>query len=362
MFFIRFSIALALVVQFGLAPPSYSEVHRVPVDGATLHVEIDGPEDAPPVLTWNGGGCTTRMWDKVVPRLTDRFRVIRFDARGVGQSTPSESEDLYTLDQYGLDVIAILNYFGYEKSIVWSMAWGSRGALVYAGLHPERVELLALYDASVGRAEVADQRAGNAKALEARIAAGDPIFEPPEGWNTHLSRDTQRKASSAAGKYTNQAGELPKITAPTLVCIGEFDPNLASSREIAKTISDARLEVMKNVGHGSVLQRPDLTTEIFLAFVDEQAERKKQSRNWPHPGGNTAHWKYSPLDQIDLANVAELEVVWTWDLPDLALVESHRPLERSQNNTQPIVIDGIAYVTSASSQVAALDAATGEEK
>lgn len=79
----------------------------------------------------------------------------------------------------------------------------------------------------------------------------------------------------SARTFDELRGELAKITAPTLVCTGNYDPNLDSSREIAEKIPDAHLEIMENVGHGSVLQRPDLATEIFLRFVAEHANRTR---------------------------------------------------------------------------------------
>jgi len=92
------------------------------------------------------------------------------------------------------------------------------------------------------------------------------------------------------------------------------------------------------------------------------ADSHKITRDWPHPGGNIAHWKYAPLDLINRDNVDALEVAWMWESADTALVKDVPALERSQNTTQPIMVDGVVYVTTASSQVAALDAATGEEK
>jgi pimeloyl-ACP methyl ester carboxylesterase len=74
------------------------------VEGAKLNIEVSGPTDKPAVLFWNGAGCTLHMWDKVVPKLMDRFRLIRFDIRGTGASTPTEDpETRYTFEQYADD-------------------------------------------------------------------------------------------------------------------------------------------------------------------------------------------------------------------------------------------------------------------
>ena len=60
---------------------------KLELDGATLSVEVDGPVDAPVILAWNGAMCTLRMWDLVVPMISDNFRMIRFDVRGIGESS-----------------------------------------------------------------------------------------------------------------------------------------------------------------------------------------------------------------------------------------------------------------------------------
>jgi hypothetical protein len=45
---------------------------------------------------------------------------------------------------------------------------------------------------------------------------------------------------------------------------GDHDPNLSSSKDIANSSSTGQLRILKNVGHGSILQRPDLTLNNFL--------------------------------------------------------------------------------------------------
>ena len=246
-----------------------SETHKLDVNGATLHLAVDGPADGPAILLWNGAACTTHMWDRVVPQLSDHFRLIRFDVRGTGQSTPGESDGQYTLEQYAEDAVRILDHLGHEQSIVWSMAWGSRAALVYAATHPGRVSHLALFDASVARADAQAQAAGRKRAFAAQKAAGIPVYARPEGWNTHLDSTAMQKALAAAGRFDNLAGVLDQIEAPTLVATGNFDPNLDSSRYIAATLANARLEVMEGVGHGSVLQRPDMAVRVFKEFVGD---------------------------------------------------------------------------------------------
>lgn len=251
-----------------LNPIVNAETIMIESDGVKLHVEVDGAEDAPPLLLWNGAFCTTRMWDFTVPRLAEHFRVIRFDVRGTGMSDPSP--DSYTMEQHAADANAILDHFGIKETYVWSMAWGSRAAIIHTALNPDRVKLLALYDASVDAADVNAQAEGREIAFKKQQEAGIPLKDRPENWNYHKVGAEPRDAIGAIRTFKDQEGQLAKITIPTLVCIGEYDPNLPSSEKIAKKLANAELVVMKNVGHGSVLQRPDLCVDNFLAFMKKQ--------------------------------------------------------------------------------------------
>ncbi len=70
---------------------------------------------------------------------------------------------------------------------------------------------------------------------------------------------------------------------------------------------------------------------------------------WPHHGRTPDEQRYSPLDQINAANVEQLGLEWTFDTG-----------ENRKHESTPIIVDGIMYLTAAWSIVHALDAATGE--
>lgn len=76
-----------------------------------------------------------------------------------------------------------------------------------------------------------------------------------------------------------------------------------------------------------------------------------QSANeWPAYGRDAFEQRFSPLDQIDASNIADLGLAWSYDLR----------VGRGVQAT-PLMVDGVLYVTSAWSIVYALDARTGEE-
>jgi quinoprotein glucose dehydrogenase len=84
---------------------------------------------------------------------------------------------------------------------------------------------------------------------------------------------------------------------------------------------------------------------------------------WPAYGGTYAATRYSPLTQIDRANAGKLHVAWRWKSPDMAIKEANPKIGPSRaNESTPLMVGGVLYTSTSLSQVAAIDAATGETK
>ena len=81
---------------------------------------------------------------------------------------------------------------------------------------------------------------------------------------------------------------------------------------------------------------------------------------WRAYAGDHASTKYVPLAVIDRHNVMDLEVAWRWDSIDNAILEADSTLRVFVNEATPLKVGGVLYTSTALSQVAAIDAATGE--
>jgi quinoprotein glucose dehydrogenase len=83
---------------------------------------------------------------------------------------------------------------------------------------------------------------------------------------------------------------------------------------------------------------------------------------WTHYAGNAASQKYSPLDQINPANVGTLQVAWRWTSPDNPIVAAN-PLSRPGGYADtPLMVNGVLYTVTSLGQIAAINPATGQTR
>jgi proline iminopeptidase len=120
-------------------------VEQLAVDyGHLLYLEQSGRPDGLPALFLHGGpgaGCGPahrRFFDP------ERYRIILFDQRGCGRSTPHASLEHNSTWDLVADIERIRRHLGIERWLVFGGSWGSTLALAYAEAHPERVSALVL--------------------------------------------------------------------------------------------------------------------------------------------------------------------------------------------------------------------------
>ena len=104
-----------------------------------------------------------------------------------------------------------------------------------------------------------------------------------------------------------------------------------------------------------------LTALIALAAATVgHAQQGAPDGEWPTYGGDAGSMKYSLLDQIDANNVEQLQVVWRWTSPDGPVVSAN-DLAAAAFKATPVMVEGVLYVRTSLSIVAAIDAATGDQ-
>jgi 3-oxoadipate enol-lactonase len=127
--------------------------------GDSFNVHVDGPERAPAIMLSHSVGTNLHMWDKQIVDLTKRFKVIRYDSRGHGQSAVSGGT--YSIAGLGRDAIAIMD-----------------------ALELDRVHWMGLsLGGMVGQWLLTNARERIGRAVLANTAAH---IGPPDLWNTRI--------------------------------------------------------------------------------------------------------------------------------------------------------------------------------
>jgi proline iminopeptidase len=125
-------------------------------DGNCVFWETCGNPQGKPAVVLHGGpgsGCTAwhrRLFDPSV------YRVVLFDQRNCGRSTPHASEpdiDLAknTTSNLIADIELLRKHLGVERWLVFGGSWGSTLALAYAERYPDRVTEMILFGVTTGR-------------------------------------------------------------------------------------------------------------------------------------------------------------------------------------------------------------------
>ena len=134
----------------------YAEGWLATTDGQRIHWETSGRPDGKPAVVFHGGPGSgigpgmRRLFDP------ERYRIVQFDQRGCGRSTPSVTEpdvDLLvnTTDRLLDDIERLREHLGIDRWLVQGASWGSTLALAYVEAHPSRVTELIVWGVTTGR-------------------------------------------------------------------------------------------------------------------------------------------------------------------------------------------------------------------
>lgn len=100
-----------------------------------------------------------------------------------------------------------------------------------------------------------------------------------------------------------------------------------------------------------------LTALIASAVMGAALAQPTQDAGWSAYGGDAGGTRYSSLQQINRNNVGELRVAWIFRTGELG--QGVKDWERSAFEATPILYQGVLYLTTSSTDVVAVDAATG---
>ena len=230
----------------------------------------------PPLVLLHPGIGDSRIWDPILPALLQRYRVIRYDARGYGRS-PAPTVPYVLLD----DLVTVLDHYGLERTALVGCSQGGDCALGLAITRPSRVSALVLLCPGISGYPVPQDPAVDAAFDEAEAAGRDAIADVALGLWAGAGRTPEvvEQLRSAAGAWLSQ-GELEQpnpavfdrlgeLAVPTSLLVGDLDRDwlLDSNRAAAHRIPGCVFVEVPGVDHLPPLRIPQRVLDLIRATV-----------------------------------------------------------------------------------------------
>lgn len=259
------------------------------INGISMHYRVDGDAGKPAVVLHHPLAANLTIWDEVTEALARDYRVVRFDARGHGQSEVSAAPyDFATLSR---DVTALLDHLGLDRVHFIGLSMGGMVGQFLGLDHAKRFKTLQLMATTSrippeGRPLWADR---------VKMARGQGMAAMPapslQRWLTEKNRQnatlvarmTEMISTTPVEGYAGWCQAIEKldvtdrlkgIALPTQVIVGSEDPGTppAAAEVIHKGIPGSKLIVMPAVSHMICVEDPAGLTGHVKAFLAKHAD------------------------------------------------------------------------------------------
>ena len=261
---------------------SQSAAQRFSVPGGEIVYEVTGA--GPAVVLLHGAFMDRGSWDRQVPALATRYRVVRYDIRPFGES--SRPDKAYSVPD---DLLRLLDHLKIDRAHLMGHSFGGGVAIDFALLHPDRVASLVLVGAAPSGFAPPPEEAKEVMAIFAAAKDGEDAvlkawLKHPM-WAASQTRPDVMKALETSTRTSLGAfaltfapylpmtppaiQRLGEVKAPTLVFVGDRDmPSIRQAAALmAKQIPGATLKVIAGADHALPLGWAGELNDAVLTFL-----------------------------------------------------------------------------------------------
>jgi 3-oxoadipate enol-lactonase len=253
--------------------------------GAKIYWDELGEGD--PLLLIMGLGYPSYAWHRTRPVLSEKYRTIALDNRGVGRSDMPPGP--YSIGLMASDAAAVLDAAGVESAHMFGISMGGMIAQEFALQYPKRVRSLILGCTSAGGPHAVQSEPeatqmlmsrGNMTPEEAAQAAVPFVYHPAtprklieedlemrRQW--FVSQDAYNAQLQGVVTFESYS-RLSQINSPTLVIHGESDRLVpaGNGKAIAEKIPGAKLILLAHASHIFTTDQPEATHRAILEFLE----------------------------------------------------------------------------------------------
>ena len=263
---------------------------KIETNGTRIHVTQQGNGSLALVFLHYYGG-SSRTWDLIAHRLSDRYRIVATDHRGWGES--DAPVDGYRIADLADDAEGVINALGLVRYVLVGHSMGGKVGQLIASRRPRGLEGLVLIAPSPPSPTILseEQRATLAGAYRSRESVEFVIdhvltAKPLDATcREQVVEDSLKGAAQAKAAWPEIAmredvtAAVGAIAVPTVVISGELDQVDridTLQAELLPRIPHAAMRILRGVGHLSPLEAPAEIAQImesFLEVVDAQRTR-----------------------------------------------------------------------------------------
>jgi len=226
------------------------------VNNCRFYYEIYGSGE--PLLLLHGNSSSIVSFEKQIPELAKKFRVIAIDTRGQGRS--GEDGRTYSYDLFADDMNAFLDYLELDSVNILGWSDGGNTGLIMAMKYPKKVKRLVTMGANIFiDHSVVDNWVFKKLNKEKKEIEGD---------TTYNSENRLRLINLLLTEPRHRFDELKSITCPVLVIAGEKDViREKHTRSIAEAIPNSHLLIAKGETHYFPSENPSAFNKFVIEFL-----------------------------------------------------------------------------------------------
>lgn len=260
-----------------------TEMRTVDVEGQSVAYREAG--QGPILVLLHGFLCDSRCWRRQLGGLSDRFRVVAWDAPGAGSS--SDPPETFTTTSYARCLSGFLDIIGVTSAHLVGLSWGGILAQEFYRVAPQYVRTLTLADTYAGWKGSLPQAAwrerletclrdstGLADALVGKLLPGMFTDGVSQGVREELGAIMSEfhpvgfRVMSRSSAEMDTRDLLVRIGVPTLVLWGDNDRRspMHVAKQIHAAIPGAELAVIPDAGHVSNMEQPDMFNSYVRHF------------------------------------------------------------------------------------------------
>ena len=265
-------------------------------DGVEIHYHVDDFRDpwladGDTIVMVHGFARSMKWWTQWVPALSRKYRVVRFDVRGCGESSAPPEAAKWTADRIAKDALNLIDHLGLQKVHWVGFESGGMWGKVFAINHPDRTKSLTVLNTPSAMAARSitsvDKSGASGSDLVAKIGFRQWLTDTfptrmdmskadPRIMEWHIGEQCKTPESVVRGlneilETLDLTGKYPGIKCPTLIMYSDKAHNcpVEEQRAIQDAIDGAaNMVVFSNIAAGVQLLIPDRCTEEVLRFLE----------------------------------------------------------------------------------------------